>query len=251
MVDWFRNKINSMTCRWTLKKDNLAKSHAFLCCAHFFRAYVSGSTGTSREGYDTKLVLKAFFNMLRMNAHDTASREAVKQAIDHIIPILNEQGDDHAEGDLSSGSETPDASKKKPIYNLILKRLLQEEGLLSPVMILVMQMVVRNREVFYSSRLAYIKVMLSNLNRYGLPNPSSIDNRILAVDMAVTMYWWDEKAKKENENGGNATLLTKEMDNNILSFLLRMTFIRYETKIDTLSSFFWSNLDSTFVVTQL
>jgi hypothetical protein len=67
--------------------------------------------------------------------------------------------------------------------------------------------------------------------------------------MASRIY--AKKAKKENENGGNATLLTKEMDNNILSFLLRMTFIRYETKIDTLFSFFRSNLDSTFVVTQL
>jgi len=212
--------------RWTLKKDNIAKSYAFLCVAYFFKAFFGSNSSASRDENDTKLVLKAFFNMLRMNAHDSASREAVKQAIDHIIPILSEESDDCQEGDLPS-SDTPDATRKKPIYPSALKRLLQEEGLMSPVMVLVMQMVVRNKETFYSSRLAFIPVMLASLNRYGLPNQSSIDNRILAVDMAVTMYWWDEKARVDNENGVKATMLTKEMDTNILNFLLRMTFVRY------------------------
>lgn len=210
-----------------MKKDNIAKSHAFLCVAHFFRAYFGSNNTASRDENDTKLVLKAFFNMLRMNAHDSASREAVKQAIDRIIPILSEQSDDSGESDLSPSDGTPEATRKRPIYPSALKRLLQEEGLMSPVMMLVMQMVVRNRDAFYSSRLAFIPIMLSSLNRYGLPNQSSIDSRILSVDMAVTMYWWDERAKAENAKGGKATLLTRDMDTNILNFLLRMTFVRY------------------------
>lgn len=215
----------SCKCRWTLKKDNIAKSHAFLCVAHFFRAYFGNNTNVSRDENDTKLVLKAFFNMLRMHAHDSASREAVKQAIDRIIPILSEQTEESGESDLSPG-DLPEAAKKRPIYPSALKRLLQEEGLMSPVMMLVMQMVVRNREAFYSSRLAFIPIMLASLNRYGLPNQSSIDSRILAVDMAVTMYSWDEKAKIENAKGVKATLLTKDMDTSIMNFLLRMTFVR-------------------------
>lgn len=80
---------------------------------------------------------------------------------------------------------------------------------------------------FYSCRVAFIPVMLASLNRLGLPNSSSIDNRILSVDMAVTMYWWDEKAKNENlHEGQKATRLTKDMDTNILNFILRMTFVR-------------------------
>ena len=77
-------------------------------------------------------------------------------------------------------------------------------------------------------RVAFIPVMLATLNRLGLPNASTIDNRMLAVDMAVTMYWWDEKAKIENErsNSTKATRLTKDMDTNILNFLLRMAFVR-------------------------
>lgn len=224
------------TCRWTLKKDNIAKSFAFLCVAHFFRAYFGANAAISRDENDTKLVLKAFFNMLRMNAHDSASREAVKQAIDRIIPILSEQTEENGESDLSPGATTPDAMRKRPIYPSALKRLLQEEGLMSPVMVLVMQMVVRNREAFYSSRLAFIPIMLASLNRYGLPNQSSIDSRILAVDMAVTMYWWDEKAKEETTQGGKATLLTKEMDTNILNFLLRMTFVRSVHYLDDCDS---------------
>ena len=172
-------------------------------------------------------MLKAFFNMLRMNAHDSATREAVKQAIDYIIPILGEQAEEGGDSDLHSAGDIPDGGKKRLIFPSALKRLLREEGMLSPVMVLVMQMVVRNREAFYSSRLSFIPVILASLNKYGLPNQSTIDSRILAVDMAVTMYWWDEKAKAENSNGGKATLLTKEMDTSILNFLLRMTFVRY------------------------
>jgi transformation/transcription domain-associated protein len=213
----------SIFSRWTLKKDNIAKSHAFLCVAHFFRAYL----GNKDDENDINLVLKAFFNMLRMNAHDSATREAVKQAIDYIIPILGEQTDEGGDSDLHAGVDTPDGGKKRLIFPSALKRLLREEGMMSPVMVLVMQMVVRNREAFYSSRLSFIPVILASLNKYGLPNQSTIDSRILAVDMAVTMYWWDEKAKAENISGGKATLLTKEMDTSILNFLLRMTFVRY------------------------
>lgn len=165
--------------------------------------------------------------MLRMSAHDSATREAVKQAIDYIIPILDEQAEDSGDSDLNASGDTLDGSRKRLIFPSALKRLLREEGMLSPVMVLVMQMVVRNREAFYSSRLAFIPIILASLNRYGLPNQSTIDSRILAVDMAVTMYWWDEKAKAENEKGGKATLLTKDMDTSILNFLLRMTFVRY------------------------
>ena len=213
----------SIFSRWTLKKDNIAKSYAFLCVAHFFRAYL----GNKDDENDINLVLKAFFNMLRMNAHDSATREAVKQAIDYIIPILGEQAEEGGDSDLHSSGDTPDGSRKRLIFPTAFKRLLKEEGMLSPVMVLVMQMVVRNREAFYSSRVSFIPIILASLNRYGLPNQSTIDSRILAVDMAVTMYWWDEKAKAENDKGGKATLLTKEMDSNILNFLLRMTFVRF------------------------
>lgn len=95
--------------------------------------------------------------MVRMTAHDSASREAVKQAIDQIIPIMNDDSPDDmpaVETDKTSPRVEVEGSsqKRRPVYPSVLKRLLQEEGLLSPVMILVMQMVVRNREAFYRSR---------------------------------------------------------------------------------------------------
>jgi hypothetical protein len=215
----------SILCRWTLKRDNIAKSYAFLCVAHFFRAYLGNST-TSTDENDINLVLKAFFNMLRMNAHDSATREAVKQAIDIIIPILGDQAEESIDSDLPSSTDIPEGSRKRLIFPSALKRLIREQGMLSPVMVLVMQMVVRNREAFYPSRLSFIPIMLASLNRYGLPNQSSIDSRVLAVDMAVTMYWWDAVAKQDNDKGGKATMLTKDMDTSILNFLLRMTFVR-------------------------
>lgn len=63
----------------TLKLDNVAKAYAFLCVAHFFRAF---------PGVNESVMLKAFVNMVRMSPPDAAAREAVRQAIDLMVPIL-------------------------------------------------------------------------------------------------------------------------------------------------------------------
>jgi len=67
-----------------LKKDNVAKPYAFLCVAYFFAAF---------EGVQEAVVMKAFINMVRTTPSDAASREAVRHAVDIIVPILAERSD--------------------------------------------------------------------------------------------------------------------------------------------------------------
>jgi len=87
--------------------------------------------------------------------------------------------------------------------------------------------------------------MLSNLNRLGLSNQASLESRLLAVDMASTLYWWDAKAAesaavadesqpmdiledKADEKSDTMTglRLTASMEDSIINFLLRMAFVR-------------------------
>lgn len=163
--------------RGTLKQDNSAKPYAFLCVAHFFNAF---------RGAEDKVMLKAFINMVRTSPIDAASREAVKEAIDVILPLLDAASSD-AEGggidrrsslevsmtsfnsslysSLSSSVTSPPMSqsslvdgsvshaRKKPSYAAPLRKVLVEEGgTQSGTLLVILQMIVRNREIFYYSR---------------------------------------------------------------------------------------------------
>jgi hypothetical protein len=245
---------------WTLKQDNLAKPYAFLCVAHFFHAF---------RGAQDNVVLKAFINMVRMTPADTASRDAVRQAIDIIIPILIESndtqggsmvdaelsditsagsfpGDVSASAVLTSGSGTSSSKQKRPSYVAQLKKVLAEEGVNSNTFLVVLQMVVRNRELLYPARATFIPYMLKHLQRLGLHNQALLENRVLAVDMASTLLWWDAQAAAESEEANDeaqpmetddaegeankAIRLTPEMDEEIVNFLLRVAFVSCEAR---------------------
>ena len=260
---------------WTLKQDNLAKPYAFLCVAHFFNAF--------RAAQDN-VVLKAFVNMVRMTPADAASRDAVRQATDIIIPILVESPEGSGDADISDvtspsafpGDVPSDATggastkQKRPSYASQLKKVLNEEGYNSTTFLIVLQMVVRNREFFYTSRSTFIPFMLKSLQRLGLHNQAPLENRVLAVDMAATLLWWDaqaaaetstspvtqpadepqpmetedgEPSTKEKDAGASpAFLLTPEMDEEIINFLLRVAFVSCEVRDQVRDEAGWRKL---------
>jgi len=136
----------------------MAKSYAFLCVGYFLEAF-------HHQGTQDNVVWKAFTNMVRMSPPDSASREAVKQAIDLIVPFLTEGGDAASStvaadvdgaSDVGSLEEIAGGSgtngKKRPVYVSLVRRVLAEEGPNSPALVTILQMVVRNREAFASSR---------------------------------------------------------------------------------------------------
>lgn len=153
----------SFVCyRGTLKQDNIAKPYAFLCVAHFFNVF--------RGWQDNVPKLKAFVNMVRIAPTDASSREAVRQAIDIIVPLLAESPDEvpmttsdasEAISEVTSLSSFPGdvptvsnggSGRKRPSYAAHLKKVVMEEGVGSPTLLIILQMVVRNRELFYSTR---------------------------------------------------------------------------------------------------
>lgn len=133
-------------------------------------------------------MFKAFINMVRTSPLDSTSREAVKEAIDVILPLLDASSTIDAEGgdiDRRSSQEVsivsynsslysslslsltspsmltqsslsdgvPSQSRKKPTYAAPLRKVLVEEGgTQSGTLLVILQMIVRNREIFYYSR---------------------------------------------------------------------------------------------------
>jgi hypothetical protein len=157
-------------CRWTLKHDNIAKPFAFLCVAHFFKAFPTPD----------KIMLQVYVALCRLSQNaDPAAKDAVRKGIDIMIPNLarvpNSDGD--STGGLGSTGTQPVAepagesaalgpasrptsscqgtalkSTGSPIFARYLKRVLSEEGHVSVTLVHLLQVIVRNRDLFFQSR---------------------------------------------------------------------------------------------------
>ena len=113
-------------------------------------------------------------------------------------------------------------------------------------------------------RSLFVPIMINSLTRLGLPGQSALENRILSVDLAATLLWWDRKGADEQaqrqapvsmevdaeglvaaeegteppkapnadtaEASSQETRLTSEMDDMIVNFLLRMAFVSCEVR---------------------
>ena len=164
-------------CRWTLKYDNIAKPFAFLCVAHFFKAFPTPE----------KIQLQVYVALCRLSQNpDPAAKEAVRKGIDIMIPNLakaaaneagaagsslpglpvGDAGDSVISKDsamsgagVASGAAAPAAGAAgsgslagSPGYARYLKRVLSEDGHVSITLVHLLQVIVRNRDMFYQSR---------------------------------------------------------------------------------------------------
>ena len=63
-------------------------------------------------------------------------------------------------------------------------------------------------------RSIFIPIIVNSLTRLGLPNQTPLENRVLAVDLASTLYWWDHRVAQEQEaaQAAQAALGAQPMD---------------------------------------
>eukprot|EP00887_Chlorella_sp_A99_P004017 scaffold11.g4017.t1 len=231
---------------WTLKYDNAAKPHAFLC------VYVA---------------------LARLAQTEAGARDAVRQAIDIMIPTLaavppepqggakpggggggaaqdggggeafhdgahplaraasaaspprgsGGGGGEGSGGSAAAAGAAAAAAAQAPSYARYLKKaslVLVEEGHSSATLLhifqarlpgrgapacmcvracvrLCLRLIVRNRDRFFSSRAQFMPAMLNSLTRMGLPSNTTLENRLLAVDMAASLLKWDQAAARE------------------------------------------------------
>ncbi|KAL4439666.1 hypothetical protein ABPG75_002667 [Micractinium tetrahymenae] len=204
---------------WTLKYDNIAKPYAFLCVAHFFRAFPTPE----------KIMLQVYVALCRLSQlSDPAAKEAVRKGIDIMIPNLAraaaaempgssapgtapiEVGDSVASKDSTTSGAAASAgapavgsapgatgTSSSPSYARYLKRVLSEDGHVSITLVHLLQVIVRNRDMFYQSRVLFMTTMLNVITRLGLPGNSTLENRYLSVDIASTLFYWDHLAAQD------------------------------------------------------
>ncbi|KAL4854024.1 Transcription-associated protein 1 [Chlorella vulgaris] len=209
---------------WTLKYDNIAKPFAFLCVAHFFHAFPTPE----------KIMLQVYVALCRLSqSTDPAAKEAVRKGIDIMIPNLARAAASEALPATSLPSPGPagtsvtmqaaeessigkeaagpmpagmalgvsagasSVASSCPSYARYLKRVLSEDGHVSITLVHLLQVIVRNRDLFYPSRVLFMTTMLNVITRLGLPGNSTLENRFLSVDIASTLFRWDYLAAQD------------------------------------------------------
>ena len=182
--------------RWTLKYDNIAKPFAFLCVAHFFRAFPTPEKIMLQVSHgfatlDRTLVacinhdappLQVYVALCRLSqSSDAAARDAVRQGIDLMIPSLARAASTEPVAGVSGtisvagvpleaaadsllskesavsvagsgASSSAGQQSSSPSYARYLKRVLSEDGHATSTLVHLLQIIVRNRDLFYLTR---------------------------------------------------------------------------------------------------
>lgn len=189
----FRNDIVKFC--WSLLKsdDTSCKGWAYLVVCRCIAAFE----------IPERIVLQVYAGLLRL--HQQEGRELVKEALDELIPALKLSNEDF-------GTLVDQATK-----------LMFEDSNSTPQLAHISQMIVRNPSVFYSHRTRFSGYLLSSLNRLGLPPNSSLDNRLLSLQIVELLLDWDSQNSQVEPR-----LFSASHADSVANFLVRLKLLLAE-----------------------
>ena len=74
------------------------------------------------------------------------------------------------------------------------RRLLAEEGAGISQILIIYQLIVRQRDLFYPVRSVFVPHMVNSLFKLGLGGSNTHDSRLLSVEVVQVMFEWEQKA---------------------------------------------------------
>jgi hypothetical protein len=173
-------------------KDLITKHWGYVVIAHFVGVYETPS----------KITVQAFVALIR--AHQSEVRPLVQKAITIMMPALpnkmsEDAGNEGGSGTATGGGEgsevfqssAPAHVDPNPIWIGWLRKVLSEEAHQFPQLQLLLQILVRFRTALYPYRRLFAPRVISQLAQIGLSPSSTVENRILAVDLAELIIRWD------------------------------------------------------------
>ncbi|KAF8165306.1 hypothetical protein B0H34DRAFT_232712 [Crassisporium funariophilum] len=189
--------------------DVIVKQTAYLLAARFFAAFPTPQ----------KFILRAWTGLLR--APHTEGRLAVRQeALATLAPSLPK-------------SETAEVGH--PLWAKTTRRLLAEEGLVS--MITIYHLIVKQPQLFFPVRSLFVPHIANSLNKLGMTASSSLESRLLSIDILQVIFTWEEQAtqtlKREvlthEQTADDSTWLTPlGLRENMVSYLVRLTTVTHD-----------------------
>lgn len=174
---------------WSLIKseDAACKGWAYLVVASFIKAFDT----------PVKVVIKVYESLLR--AHQQEGKDLIRNTLDMLVPCLPKR---LAEKDFKTVIEQT-------------CQLLLEEGNSTPQLAHICQTIVNNPNIFFPFRARIVSYVISSLHRLGLPQNSSVESRLLAVDFVCLLLDWNDV----QTDGG---IISRDQGEALVNFLVRL-----------------------------
>lgn len=166
-------KKDIIKCAWhhIHNEDAIVKHTAYLLAARFFEAW---------EG-PQKFTLTVWSGLL--SRPHSEGKALVRQALDILAPVLQR----------SSASEPG-----YPQWARTTRRLLAEESGGWSQVGLIYQLMVRQSGLFYPVRALFIPHVVNSVSKLGLSPSSTIESRLLSVEVLQVIFDWEQKAMAAN-----------------------------------------------------
>jgi transformation/transcription domain-associated protein len=193
----------------TSSDDVIVKQTAYLLAARFFAAFPTPQ----------KFILRAWTGLLR-TPHSEGRIPLRQEALATLAPSLPK----------SEGSELG-----HPLWAKTTRRLLAEEGLGS--MVTIYHLIVKQPQLFFPVRSLFVPHIANSLNKLGMTPSSSLDSRLLSIDILQVIFDWEEQATQTVKR--NSPLAQRPQDDstwltplglreNMVSYLVRLSTVTHD-----------------------
>ncbi|KAF8897572.1 hypothetical protein BD779DRAFT_388223 [Infundibulicybe gibba] len=202
-------KKDIIKCAWYYiqhSEDVIVTQTAYLLAARFFAAFQTPQ----------KFILRAWTGLLR-SPHSEGRALVRQEALARLAPSLPS----------SEPGETG-----HPQWAKTTRRLLAEEGLVQ--VIAIYHLIVKQPQLFYPVRSLFIPHIVNSLNKLGMTSSSTLESRLLTIDILQVIFSWEGQASRASEGSGTVDpgkvegLTPLGFRENIVSYLVRLATISHE-----------------------
>ncbi|KAH9482694.1 Transcription-associated protein 1 [Psilocybe cubensis] len=194
----------------TTNDDIIIKQTSYLLAARFFAVFPTPQ----------KFILRAWTGLLRMN-HLEGRISLRQEALAVLAPTLPK----------SEGNEPPG----HPAWAITTRRLLAEES--SATMMTIYHLITKQSQLFFPVRSLFVPHIASSLNKLGMLPSSTLEMRILSIDVLQVIFNWEEQSKQaaksnvvqSDPHADDATWSTPlTLRENMVSYLVRLSTIPHD-----------------------
>ncbi|GJE84852.1 phosphatidylinositol kinase family protein [Phanerochaete sordida] len=188
-------------CAWKYitSEDAIVKHTAYLLAARFFEAWT---------------VPPKFFQMVwtgLLSRPQVEGKALVRQALDILALVLQRVS--------PTESGYPDWAKTT-------RRLLAEESGGWSQVGLIYQLMARQSDLFYPVRALFVPHVVNNMHKLGLSQTSSVESRLLSIEVLNVIFEWEQKATNEmhvdGDSGEQPWITPLSFRESMVSYLVRL-----------------------------
>lgn len=157
-------------------EDITAKQSAYLLICRFIEVYETPD----------KIILQVYVALLK--SYQPEAKQLVRDALDIMTPTLDKKF----------------AQQDPPHWIKWTRKVIIEDGHSLPLLIHVLQLIVRHTEIFYKYRGQFVQHISNSLARIGLLPNSAPENKKLACNLVELIINWEKRRLEEAKNATEA-----------------------------------------------